>query len=95
MGFAARRLLRVDHRRKGKNCERQSRVNQNPEGGGDQLQFVIKLKSAGKVIGVQCFHFENRETVTEKTIELANSITDLIAAAIAVRNFCFLQRLLY
>lgn len=50
---------------------------------GITQNLYIKLRSAGRIIGVQHFHFEDAAAVTEKNVELAKSITDLIATAIA------------
>ena len=64
-------------------------ANANPEvirilkTAGIRHNLYIKLKSGGKVIGVQHFHFESQEMVTEKVVALATSITHLIAVAIS------------
>lgn len=50
---------------------------------GIEFSLYIKLKVRGKIIGVQHYHFERKDQVTERIISFARSITDLIALAMA------------
>lgn len=69
--------------------EKEKRAQNNPaaikilQAIGIRQNLYIKLKSTGKTIGVQHFHFESGAAIAEKTIALAKSITDLIATAVA------------
>ncbi|HTL07449.1 MAG TPA: sigma 54-interacting transcriptional regulator, partial [Chitinophagaceae bacterium] len=69
--------------------EKATIANANPEAIqilkalGIKFNLYIKLKIGGKVIGVQQYHFADEKVVTDRSVTLAKSITDLIAMAVA------------